>query len=183
MKWIESADQWDFKPGRRPTKKARRLANDAVATLKGLGWLKRRQIELETVETFMVEAEKLERFIMQNHYDLMGRFGVRDNVVIIGSKQWFELTRYMVTQPFLINMADFSFPVNQNRLHGLMVVILPWMDGTVLVPKEYLPIEQKLVPSGVMVTDEARRRIEMEREGLLAAKLWNDYMGRTDDQE
>ncbi len=176
------------KTRKRITKKQRKAGNDAIATLKGIGWLTPRQEwdKSEKIEKIEVRYDDLERFIMENHRDLMCQFGIKDTICLIGSRLFLELTRQNVRGPMMIPLSDFQCEHFQNRLHGMFVVILPWMEGTVLVPKEYFPIERQLVPSGVMVTAETQRKMDEDAEGRRAAALWNMAMGRDafgDDDE
>lgn len=170
--WRTDAAKLDFKrSGKRLTKRHRKQANEAVATLKGIGWLRPHQYTDFELTSVTVELNKLELFIIKNHHEAICRFGVKDSVVVMGSMQFRELTNSLLHHPMMFPLADFQTGHMQNRLHGLSVVVLPWMDGTLLIPKEYLPIDRELVPSGVMVTAETQRKLDEEAEGLRDAAL------------
>lgn len=179
----QSKTQLDFaRNKKRLTKRMRQRALDAVGLLKGIGWLLPHRFEMETIETVTIDYQQIERFIMENHYHLVREHGVKDSVVLMGPAQFYEVSRQVVKLPLVFPLSDFQCGM-QNRLHGMYVVVLPWMDGTVLVPKKYFPIERELVPSGIMVTAETQRKLDEEAEGRRAAALWNQLMGRGDVDE
>lgn len=180
--WESSATQLDFKRTlTRMPKRLRSRVNDAVALLKGVGWLTPHRFEVETVESITIELAKLESFIMEQHLEIMRRFNVRDGVVLMGPKHFYELTKATINQPLRISMADFQVGKPQSQFNGMSVVVLPWMEGTILIPKEYLPIDRELVPSGIMVTAETQRKLDEEREGRFSAALWDMQIGRNDE--
>lgn len=153
LQWQESKGQLDFvRNKKRLSKRMKQRAFDAVGLLKGIGWLTPYRFQSETIESVTIDYHQLERFILENHYELVRRFNIKDSVVLMGPAQFYELTKQTMREPLVVPLSDFQCGF-QNRLRGMFVVVLPWMDGTVLVPKEYLPIENKLVPSGIMVKE------------------------------
>jgi hypothetical protein len=174
--WIDSGTLEFKTPKLRLTKKNRKRLNEAVATLKGFGMLKPKQVERTNYQTVTVDLDKIQNFIMQQHGELVSRFGLKDCVIIMGSPEFHALTNSMIPHPMFFPLSNFQVGHLQNRFMGIGVVILPWMSGTVFVPKEYLPIDRELIPSGVMVTAETQQKLERERDGKLAAELWRRTM-------
>lgn len=150
----------------------------SIWALKRFKMLKPCKREHEGVQTIQVEYNNLARFIMERHHELISRYGVKDLVVIMGSRMFMELQHQAspMAFPMVFNLSDFETP--QNRLCGMLVIVLPWMDGTVLVPKEYMPIDERIVKIPVPATDEECREMRQKFEGEKAAALWNNFMGR-----
>jgi len=141
------------KSGKRMSKRIRVRVNDAVAMLKGVGWLKPSVYEVETTQCVTLELDKIQDFIMRNFQELIQRFDIHEAVILMGPTEFRALSGSMVNCPMRFSLADFQVGHLQNQFHGMSLVVLPWMEGAILVPKSYFP------------------------------KMWNDCMGRTDLEE
>lgn len=170
------------RPRKRFPKKRRKQVNSAVALLKGDGFLKPKSGFRESYESISIDKGDLENWITRNHYELIRRFGIKDTVIIMGQSDFHSLSGQLVNRHMMIPLTDFNTygNISQNRFKGMYLVVIPWMDGTVLIPKEYMPIDREFIPSGVLVSAENQAKLERDREGMLAGKLWNDFMGRDD---
>lgn len=176
--WVDAGLEF-VSPNSRQTKKNRRKINEAIAALKGFGFLRTKRVEATSYQTVVVDLRKINEFIYRTHCEMVERYGCKDCVIIMGSPEFHELTNTMLTMPASFPLADFQVGHLQNRYLGMSIVVLPWMTGTVFVPKEYLPIDRELIPSGVMVTAETQKKLQEERD----AWAWNRFMGRDYDPD
>jgi hypothetical protein len=176
--WADSESKFNYNKTVRLTKKQRARSRDALGLLKGLKLLKPESVATQTFETVTLDIENIERFIYQNCIELLRQFGSKYFCVAIGSAQFYELSHQMVRYPLFVSLADFQVERPQNTLHGMYLIVLPWMDGIVCIPKEYLPIQREPVPSGVLVTPQKQRELDEARESLRIRRAWHFAMGR-----
>jgi hypothetical protein len=176
--WVDSRNKFDYSPATRLTKKQRARSRDALGLLKGLKLLTPERVAVQTFETVTLDIRDIDRFIYQHCLELLQQFGPKDFCVAIGSAQFYELSHQMTHQPLFISLADFQVGRPQNTLRGMSLIVLPWMDGIVCIPKEYLPIQRELVPSGVLVTPQKQRELDEVWESLHARRAWHFAMGR-----
>lgn len=153
-----------LKRNRKGNKSLRKRANGFVNILRQLGWLVPEQEMAITVTGYdevVFDIRDVLRGIMTHQHDLAGRYNLRELIVLIGSKQFYEFTNQTLSQPFRFAVQGIN---GMPEVYGMKICVLPWLDGIIAVPKEYLPVRE--VPTSVMI----KREVEY-REGT----VFDDY--------
>lgn len=122
--------------GTRRQKQRQRRLLEAKAMLKNAGWLKPYEAwHMETVSTVSVDGYKLMEFVLRMARETR-LSGWTEGFVIVGPKQASEFlsTELAILQPVHLDLRRYHF-----QIRGLQVVVLPWMDGAVLLPREFMP--------------------------------------------
>lgn len=161
-------------------KHMRKRGNACVKMLKQMGWLvpeMERKISYTGYDPITFNMDDILRGVYEHLAELSHRFNIHELTLLIGSKQVYEFTRQQMNQPWSYTFQAIN---GHPEIAGMKLCVLPWMDGIVGVPKEYLPIKE--VPTSVMIKSETEYKLETpaERElrmGNLEAQLWNDFMG------
>lgn len=153
----------------RVKKVIRKRANACVNFLTQIGWLKKKSeaLQVVTYEEVIVDPVQIDRWITENYYQLVRRFNMREMTLIMGPEKAHQLVRCCdLVSPIRFQLQHGS------QFRGMTIIILPWMDGVMFVPKEYLPtIERKVevkVPMSPQEFEDHRRHVEGDR----AAALW-----------
>lgn len=149
------------------------IAGKCAKFLQRVGWLSPDFHIKEAYTKISFDTDKIVRFVMEQNHTIRAERGIDDLVVVMGASNFQQLTQELVTQPFM-----FQFPPQQSRLGGMMICIIPWIEGIALVPRSYLPIEEKIVEKMVAMTPEMARTERERLEGERAADAWNNFLGR-----
>jgi len=131
--WLPDKDRLELRRRSRMSSRRRRMANDAIATLRGFGLLVPGKQRQETFQTIDINYRSLEEFIVEQHMEIIREHNIMEAVIVMGSAEFSELCGSMTTSPLYI--PRFS---EKNTFRGMSIVVLPWMTGTILVPKSYL---------------------------------------------
>lgn len=147
-----------------------------LSILRRLGWVVEKDERFATIESFDVEMGKLLNVVLNIRNELYRSYDIHDLILIIGSKQFMEINKQLMTTPFMFTVPnDFC----ETKIAGLITCVLPWIDGVVLVPRDYWPLDTKVVEVIVAMTPEMAKDERERAEGDRAAMLWNQFMGRT----
>lgn len=123
---------------RRPVKKTlRKRLNACVNLLKQSKWLAPDEFQVLEYGHVTINTERLHHFIREHAWDLLRRFGLRGLVVILGPAQFRQVADGVSRETYL--NYDFTHNYDDPLLYGMRLIVLPWLDGVVCVPKEYLP--------------------------------------------
>jgi hypothetical protein len=162
--------------GKLTVKKNGWLANKLISFLLYLKIVKWNIYETETITTISICVDDYIRFVNKERNKIGRDYGNRDLILIMGPRQFQEIVKQEVFVPMVFTWPDKNTALN---VCGLITCVLPWIDGVVLVPREYWPIDTKIVEKVVAMTPEMADDERKKQEGIRAANMWNRFMGRT----
>lgn len=155
------------------SKRIRKRANAAANLLQQIGWLAKEQVNYEQMQTVTINEDRILDFVARYCRGVFVQhgYGASDFLLFIGPKQ-LELIAE-ATEPIT---KPFCHEVQQGSLFGMLLCVLPWMDGILPVPKRYLPLDVKIQEVVRRETDEERREREGRERANAAAAAWNSLM-------
>lgn len=175
---LMQGDGYEFKHLRPKNWLLRATGNMAVRVLKSIGWLTRKTYEHVTMETVTFDADRFVEYFHRQLNELRIR-GVENGVVIIGAKQFSDVTRSFLTQhPFSFKLDSYRYGP---EVVGMKIIVLPWVDGVAIVPENRIPMKEIIRERELSEypTIDLLKAVE-KRDGKAAAFLWNEMMGRND---
>jgi hypothetical protein len=142
-KWIDSKEEFILKRLRPVKKTIRKRANSYIKFLQQIGWVKKKQEELTITETVTIDKEKLYTEIIKLSSHLHREYNFctsRKFTILMGIEHFNALmgSNLMIYQPLVIKQLEQYNIHTPNILLGMLLVVLPWMEGVLLVPEEYL---------------------------------------------
>lgn len=176
---------WLRDPGalRPKTKRHRRRQSElrhAVNLLKRHGWLQPCEaMRYEPSSVIALDTGRLGELLLRESRRLRAQFDPRDLVVLLGPAE----AKGLFSGVNGIGLTCLTVPTLsgwKNTFAGMTIAILPWMQGALLVPREYFPVTVKeVVREETRGEREARMTQEArEAEDRRAAAACNSFMGR-----
>lgn len=186
VSWAENQNKLFLSRKRKVNKTMRKRLNAAVNILKQSKWLQPDQEEVVQYERVEFQPDAVIQFLRRELNNLIRRYNIDQVICVMGAKQFHEATGAMESKyPFhfehratyYTNSGYYDAPTP--RIAGVLVCVLPWVDGVTLIPRAMWPIEVQPVPTRVALTPDQARTEADRLAGLRAADAWNSFMGRT----
>ena len=114
-----------------PSEKTRwpKLAALALWALKKCGW-EQWYPQFEVAEHY-VKNETVIKWIEEQAFAVWDMVGHSGGIILMGAKQWSEIAG----DPLLASAMRFNVPHGGPRFMDMEIVILPWMDGVLVLPQ------------------------------------------------
>lgn len=142
---VYAPDQYQFRADR----KFHWLQKTALWILKKLKCNAIRQDLL--IKRNRIDIDNLFEFILQQQYELYGRYLLESKHLLVGYDQYskimegtlhspftFEVPRHNFYQSVPLENEPYGYTTVKTEVSGLKVTLVPWMDGTLVLPKEIL---------------------------------------------
>lgn len=174
--WSLTGEGFDFSQ-RHPNNPFKRwLGNACTWTLKKLGWLTPKREQFTTVTTVSFEPEHVFEFLHREIHEMSRRYNLDKGVVVMGAKQFNEVAKCALSSPLGYRMQVRDAGA---KIIGMSVIVLPWVDGVVILPETMLPLKE--VVQWKSLSDysymDLLKDIE-RRDDEDGARQWNAVMGR-----
>jgi len=131
---IFQTDKWIWSQFYEPTKWKAKLRNFLFEKLKAWGWLVRLYEERSQMVTVEIDGRSLIDLI-RLQMDILVREDRRPAEVVLGCREWGELTRDNSLQSYLgftWSPSHYDYP----PLFGMKVRVVPYINGVVVLPED-----------------------------------------------